>query len=318
MPLEWLLEGEAFLRYRVLRDLAGAGETDRDVRAAKRSIDSDPQIRRILDRQSSEGYWGTPRDIFTWWPKKNTTFWVLGMLADFGFERDDRRICRACEYVLSTQLPCGGFGWAPPPLPADCYTGILVESLAKLGHAGDPRVRQAFAWMVERQRLDGGFWCKRTGLPGGPREREPSCAFATLCVLGALALDPSLQNAPVTRRGVRFLLECWDNRGKLRYAGHDSQIGRGWEKLKYPFTDYRILKYLDTLSRYPSARADARIADMLRLMVLGKDDAGRFTPGAIHEVWSDFDFGRKHAPSRWITYLVYRIAKRLGASPSRG
>jgi len=264
-----------------------------------------------MDARNRDGYWGTPRDIYQWWPRRNTTFWVLGMLADFGLRNDDEGIAQASEYVLSTQLPCGAFGWGPPATPGDCFTGILTESLAKLGYASDPRVARAYAWLIQRQRLDGGFWCKNTAQPGGPRQGEPSCAFATLCVLAALVHHPQLKDSQVAENATAFLLECWENRGKIKYAGHDSQIGRGWEKLKYPFTDYRILKYLDTLSYLESAAQDPRIECMVDLLVSKRDQHGYFYAESIHTVWSDFDFGRKGSPSRWITMLVYRIARRL-------
>lgn len=311
VPLEWLLKGEAFVRYSALVDLLDNDPDDNEVRAVRQYITRQKVIKRILLGQNEHGYWGNPRDIVTWWPKKDTTFWVLGVLADFGLTRQNRRVARACEYVFSKQLPVGAFGWAPPPTPGDCFTGILVESLAKLGFGRDPRLSRAYAWLVNRQRLDGGFWCKKTGLPGGPRESEPSCAFATLCVLGALVQSLELKEGETARRAVEFLFRCWKNRGRIKYAGHDSQIGKGWEKLKYPFTDYKILKYLDILSRSDIARTDPRIARITDRLMKKADRDGRFYAESIHKVWSDFDFGQKKKPSRWITLLVYRILKRL-------
>jgi hypothetical protein len=310
MPVDWLLEGEPFVRYRTLIDLMNRPANDREVLDAKNSIIACGPVRRILDRQNNDGYWGEPSDIHTWWPRKDTTFWVLGVLGDFGLDRSHRKIASACEYVFSTQFQGGGFGWAPPPTPGDCFTGILAESLAKLGYTSDQRLTNAYGWLLNRQRLDGGFWCKNTGLPGGPRESEPSCAFATLCVMGALAQNPGLRNGKASRRGLDFLLRCWENRGKIKYAGHDSAIGRGWEKLKYPFTDYRILKYLDILSGFKPAYKDPRMHEMIEMLIGKPDNCGRCYAESIHRAWSDFDFGQKKTPSRWITFLIYRIIGR--------
>jgi hypothetical protein len=268
-------------------------------------------IKRIFAGQNNGGYWGTPGDIRTWWPKKDTTFWLLGVLADFGMTKDTKRMAAACEYVFGTQLLCGGFGWAPPPTPGDCFTGILVESLANSGYTDDPRLKKAYEWLVSRQRLDGGFWCKNRGLPGRPREHEPSCAFATLCVLGALRRNPELKNSSIAKRSVEFLLKCWKNRGKIKYVGHDSQVGSGWEKLKYPFTDYRILKYLDVLSQFGFIKNDPGMHAMVNMLISKQDSNGRFAAESVHKCWSDFDFGQKKSPSRWITLIAYRIVKRL-------
>jgi hypothetical protein len=309
--INWLLEGEPWVRYRTLKDVLSKDGSNAEVTTAKRAINNHASIKQLFVKQNRNGYWGTSKDIYTWWPKKDTTFWVVGVLADFGFTKENRKISRAAEYVLSTQLPYGGFGCAPPPAPYDCFTGILTESLAKLGYTEDRRLKRAYEWLIQRQRRDGGFWCKNTGLPRRPREHEPSCAFATLCVLGALAQNSELKNSKIAMRTVEFLLTCWDNRGKIKYAGHDSHIGKGWEKLKYPFTDYRILKYLDILSQFEFIKNDARMDAMVDMLVSKQDRNGSFYAESIHNVWANFDFGQKELPSRWITFLVKRIEKRF-------
>ena len=313
IPIDWLMNGQPFVKYRTLTDLLGRNRSDNEVVTVEKSITQDKLIKQILRKQNKDGYWGTPDDIYKWWPKKDTTFWLLGILADFGLIRDNKKIARACEYVFSTQHSKGGFGCGPPYQPYDCYTGILTESLVKLGYTDDVRLKRTYEWLMQRQRRDGGFWCKDTGQPGRPRELEPSCAYGSLCVLGALALYPELKDSEISRRTIKFLLKCWDNRGKIKYAGHDSQIGKGWEKLKYPFTDYRILKYLDILSQFDIAKNDKRMIEMIDLLVSKQDKAGRYYAESIHKVWSDFDFGQKELPSRWITFIVYRIIKRLSS-----
>jgi hypothetical protein len=130
-------------------------------------------------------------------------------------------------------------------------------------------------------------------------------------VLGALAENSRLRDSSVARKGVDFLFRCWENRGKIRYAGHDSQVGSGWEKLKYPFTDYRILKFLDVLSRFEHAKKRLKESEMVNLLLSKRDNDGRFTPESIVNVWSDFDFGQKEKPSKWITVLALRTVKRI-------
>lgn len=90
-----------------------------------------PLIEKIFKGLNEDGYWGRPKDIRTWWPKKDATFWLLPVLADFGLNVEDKRIARACEYVFSIQLESGGFGWSPPTKPSDCRSAIITESLAK-------------------------------------------------------------------------------------------------------------------------------------------------------------------------------------------
>jgi hypothetical protein len=317
IPTEWLLGAPGFVRYRTLVDLLGFPPEGEDALEARAELPRDSSVRLLLERRNRQGYWGTPDDIFKWWPRKDTTFWVLGVLADFGLSFRDCGIGRACQYVFGTQLDCGAFGLRPPPTAYDCFTGVLASALARLGYAGDERLERAYEWLLERQRTDGGFWCKNTAQPGGRREHEPSCALASLWVLSALTAHPVLTDGEACSKCAMFLLRCWDNRGRIKYAGHDSQIGSGWEKLKYPFTDYRILHYLDTLSRVASVRNDARMTEMAGLLTSKRDADGRFRPESIHKAWSDFDFGQKKRPSRWLTCVAHGILARLGHPASR-
>jgi len=307
----WLLEGDPWVRFRTLVDLLDKNENEGEVIQTKKEIVQHPLMKKIFKKQNKDGYWGVPKDIFTWWPKKDTTFWLLPILADFAFTKEDKKVARACEYVFNLQLESGGFASFYPGKAADCHTAILLEPLAKMGFSDDARLKKAYQWLVSRQRQDGGWWCKDTAQIGRPREKEPSCAFATTFVLGAVGQNPLLKKNKVAERGVEFLFQCWENKGKIKYAGHDSQIGTGWEKLKYPFTDYRILKCLDTLSGFKFTKNDPRFKDMIHMLASKRDPSGRFTPESIHLVWSDFDFGQKEKPSRWITFLALRILKRI-------
>jgi hypothetical protein len=308
---DWLLNGEPWVTYRMLTDILDSQESERRVLAARKSILEHRLIKNILDRRNAAGYWGIPKDIHTWWPKKDTTFWVLGILGDFGLRVEDKGLAKAIEYVLSIQQENGGFLGFDPKLAYDCHTAILTESLVKLGLLSDERVRGAYDWLVGRQRRDGGWWCKNTGQCGGPREMEPSCAMATMFVLGALARDPRFQYNEVAVKGVDFLFGCWENRGKMKYAGHDSQVGKDWQKLKYPFTDYKILKFLDVLSQFECAKQRLQESEMVKMLFSKRDNHGRFIPESIVKIWSDFDFGQKDEPSRWMTFLALRIAKRI-------
>ena len=307
--IQWLLEGEPWVTYRTLADLLDKDEHDKLVLAARKAVPEHPLIRKIFSGLNQDGYWGTPKDIHTWWPRKGSTFWILPVLADFGLTAEDKRIRGACEYVFGTQLESGGFGWDPPSTTGDCHSAIIVESLAKPGFLNDQRLKKAYKWLCNRQRLDGGFWCKNTGEIGGPREKEPSCAMATMFVLGAIAQNPELRNTEVARKGCEFLFKCWENRGKTKYAGHDSQIGTGWEKLKYPFVDYRILKFLDVLSQFEHAKPKLQKSEIASLLLSKRDSEGKFTPESIVKFWSDLDFGQKEKPSRWISLLATRALK---------
>ena len=157
--IDWLLEGEPWVKYRTLVDLLGKKENGKEVIKVKKEISEHPLIKKIFKKQNRDGYWGVPKDIFTWWPKKDTTFWLLPILADFGFTKEDKKVARACEYVFGLQLKLGGFESFNPGKPADCHTAILLEPLAKMGFSDDTRLKKACRGLVSRQRKDGGWWC---------------------------------------------------------------------------------------------------------------------------------------------------------------
>jgi hypothetical protein len=81
--------------------------------------------------------------------------------------------------------------------------------------------------------------------------------------------------------------------------------------LKYPFTDYKILKFLDVLSQFECAKQRLKESEMVKMLFSKRDNYGRFIPESMVKVWSDFDFGQKDEPSRWMTFLTLRIAKRI-------
>lgn len=62
---------------------------------------------------------------------------------------------------------------------------------------------------------------------------------------------------------------------------------------------------------------DPRIGAMIDLLISKQDKNGRFYAESIHKVWSDFDFGQKELPSRWVTLIVYLIVKRVAENVSR-
>src|SRR5439155_12198704 len=64
----------------------------------------------ILDGQERQGYWVKPGSGYG--PKYTGTAWSVMFLDQMGADPRDRRIQRACTYVLEhTQAPNGAFGW---------------------------------------------------------------------------------------------------------------------------------------------------------------------------------------------------------------
>jgi hypothetical protein len=52
---------------------------------------------------------------------------------------------------------------------------------------------------------------------------------------------------------------------------------------------------------------------MVDTLLSKRNGEGKLRPESIVKVWPDFDFGQKEKPSRWITFLASRIARRIYA-----
>lgn len=64
--IDWLLQGEPWVRYRTLKDILGKHKNDEKVLATKRIILEYELIKEIFDKRNKDGYWGKPTDIHTW------------------------------------------------------------------------------------------------------------------------------------------------------------------------------------------------------------------------------------------------------------
>ena len=53
--------------------------------------------------------------------------------------------------------------------------------------------------------------------------------------------------------------------------------------------------------------------DMVETITAQADDTGRYTAGSMYRAWKGWSFADKKQPSPWLTCLVLRLEKRIGA-----
>ena len=87
-------------------------------------------------------------------------------------------------------------------------------------------------------------------------------------------------------------------------------MGKRFKSLQYPAVKYGILRVLDVLSLFPYAVKSRGFQNMLDF-VHAKAIDGRYFAEPADLVYTDFDFSQTAEPSRWITFLVNRIEKRV-------
>ena len=144
----------------------------------------------------------------------------------------------------------------------------------------------------------------------GPGKKEDPCPYANLLMLKFLAESKNKEQLRNAYTGIETLLSLWEHsREKRPYL---FKMGTNFRKLKVPFVWYDILHVLDILSRYPHVHNDPRFSSMLEVVVNKAGPGFRFSSESIWTKWKGWEFCQKREPSRWVTYSVFRILKRMG------
>ena len=133
-PVPWLLERDGpAVRHLALVALMDEPADALSVRRARAASMRVPPISAILEAQDDEGFWVRPGSGYG--PKYTGTVWSLMFLDQMGADPRDRKVQRACSYVLAnTQARNGGFGWSPQSSAVvHCLNGNLLRALIDFG-----------------------------------------------------------------------------------------------------------------------------------------------------------------------------------------
>ncbi len=320
--IKWLLEGEPWVEYRVRLDLLRQSESAPEVILARKAMLSHPAIQGLLGELS-----GWPGVVLNSHKSAGQPFHKLSFAADLGLRQDDpcleQIISRVYEnksdegpFQLPTNVPkhFGGSGnseWAW----ALCDAPTIVYSLAKFGLGEDEHVLKAAKHLRSLSR-ENGWPCavsKALGSFRGPGRREDPCPYATLIMLKMLLQFDEWKDCKEARSGAECLLDLWE-RSRVAHP-YIFYMGTDFRKLKAPFIWYDILHVLDTLSQFSWLKHDPRLQEMGEVVRLKAGDEGKYTPESEWKAWKGWDFGQKKTPSRWLTFLVLRMLRRIEQWP---
>ncbi len=321
-PIDWLLQGEPWIEYRTRLDLLGQSEKAPQVRAARKAMLTDVRIRAL---QAELAEW--PGTVIASHKSASQPFHKLTFVADLGLKLSDPGMEQIVARIKSHQSPEGPF-----QLPTNIATGyggtgrdtwawalcdapLVIYALAKFGLGKDPAVKAAVRHLTGLVR-DNGWPCavsKELGTFRGPGRKDDPCPFANLAMLKALSEIEKWRDSPECHAGADTLLTLWSE--STTQHPYMFYMGTDFRKLKAPLVWYDLLHVLDVLSRFPWLKTDARLLDMLKLLKSKADRQGHFTPESVWTAWKDWEFGQKKEPSRWLTFLAWRIIERIeGAS----
>jgi hypothetical protein len=322
-PIDWLLQGEAWVVYRTRRDLLGQPEHHPQVRQARKAMLADPQVRGLIVELSS---W--PGTVIASHKSAGQPFHKLTFLADLGLKAGDPGMGEIIRRILELQSAEGPFQ-LPTNIPAHfggsgqdtwawalCDAPLIVYALAKFGLEDHPRVKAATSHLVGLVRKNG--WpcavSKELGKFRGPGRKDDPCPFATLAMLKALGAMEAWHNSPVCHIGAETLLNLWSE--SLTQHPYIFYMGTDFRKLKVPFIWYDLLHVLEVLSHFTWLNGDLRLQNMLEIIKSKADSQSRFTNESIWTAWKGWEFGQKKAPSRWLTLMAWRVQKRVELVPA--
>ena len=351
-PREWLLaSGEPAARWATLTRLLDLPADDPDVVQARADVLTDPGVQALLDRLA---LWDqeTPlsgHDKPTFAPN------LLSLLGDMGVRpEDDPRFAGILNSMLEHQDPEGRFQsfgrWrgADTPLWGAllCDAHAIAETLARFGHADDPRVIRAFDRMAEDivDTAQGRAWpCRENPGTGfrGPGRRSEFCPQVTLEALRAASYLPHHRRPGAIIETGPISLRAWRERGseKPYMFGH----GRQFKRVKWPVTWYGAYEMADVLGRYPELwgevaadgvaadpaadraadpaadpadrRALAEVVACLVAYNVDRDGSGALTgrvmPRSCFKGFEAYSFGQKKQPSPFATVCLAAVVRRL-------
>lgn len=322
-PVEWLLEGAPYIRYRTRRDLLGRPETDPQTAADRDAMLREPLVEALVAELAA---W--PGPAIASHKSASQFFQKLTFLADLGLRGGDPGMAAVIEQITSLRSPEGPFalrmnigsahgGSGQDQLAwALCDTPLIGYALLRFGMASDPRVHAAGEHLMGLGRTDPaagrmGWPCAVSASLGGwrgPGRKDDPCPFANLAMLKMAAQHSAWRDAPETRAGAEILLGLWQD--SLTRHPYIFYMGADFRKLKAPFIWYDLLHVLDVLTQFDWLSGDPRLADMLAVLTEKADAQGRFTAESVWQPFAAWEFGQKKAPSRWLTLLAHRILAR--------
>jgi hypothetical protein len=312
--------GDAAVTYFVHRDLLGEDP------GPVEQLWELPGAQKILKKQQANGSWPRPGEhkhpainyglIETW-------RWFRVLVEQYGFTRQHPAAKQAAEFLFSCQTEEGDLRGILANQYATYYSGAILGLLVQAGYADDPRVEQAFQWLLGMRQADGGWsipmithkldrqtqyrLSSQVAEPIQPDRSKPFSHNATGMILRAFAVHPQYRHCEAAHTAARLLA----GRFFQPDAYTSYQDASYWLRFEYPFWWNNLVAALDSVSRIGLSGEDKQIRRALHWLVEHQEDDGlwRVSYAKADEGVKDNLKTRQMKP--WIGLAICRIFKRI-------
>ncbi len=294
-PIPWLLEAEnPSVRYWTLVDVLERPAADAEVRQAREAIPRQPLVRGIMARQHPQGYWGED-ETKPYTAEGAVT--ALDLLYMLGMP-PDARTRLGCDSALEfCQADSGGLSLTRKLRSGvfPCTTGEHLPAFVYFGLRDDPRLRLAFAFVIEDMATGDALDCGRY--------QHRACLWGAIAALNGLSVLPADMRSPRSERTVKRLADA------LLDATYDFEgEHKRWLTFGVPRV-WDLLSALKALAAHGYA-FDRRFGRLLKRVVEEQDEQGRWPCGSASRTWP---LEKRNQPSKWVTLDALRVLKQTAA-----
>ncbi len=347
--IEWLMEGDAAIRWQTMRDLLDAPESEWQAER-ERTLETGWGA-QLLALQAPDGSWGG--GIYT--PKWISTTYTLLLLCDLGIPPTNASGARAARLALDSMLgeTCDAKFMQRLALCDRCIVGMILQFAVYFG-IEDERITALVENLLNERMPDGGWNCRRARRPAPYH----SSFHTTFNVLEGLREYLERRNTLGAGPQHSAVLDAEQGALELMLAHHLFKSHRTGEiidprhtkftLLTFPYRwHYNVLRGLEYFARAadtpcpsghatryhpdrgtgsepsasgagapyarydPGARAarDPRLQDAIDLLQERRQEDGRWPLQYKFSGVVFFDMEKVGKPSRWVTLRALRVLR---------
>jgi hypothetical protein len=299
--IDWLMKGDASIRWQVMKDLLG--KPNRLIEKEREKISKQGWGAKLLKRQDEEGTWAGSLYSRKW---ISTTYTML-LLRRLGLSPSSPEAKKPCSILLDKGFYAdGGINYFRSLNHSEtCVTGMILSILSYF-HYDDQRLESLVKFLLEQQIADGGWNCRSF------KGDTHSSFHTTMSVLEGLReyekfkKGRGLEVRKIQLAAVEFLLNHKLFRSHRTGRIFDSKMTRfsfptGWR--------YDVLRGLDYFQE-ADIPFDNRMEEAIELVVRRKTKDGKWLVQNRHPGKTYFEMEQVGKPSRWNTLRALRVLKR--------